>query len=352
MNIVGNLSMVDSARSWGMVLTNFALALKALGHEVRCVSENGQVNIDPRIRPLLVDDIDPREAVFTYCSAPALLKIIPRPVYCMTAYESSILPKGWKEAYNTPGITVIVNSTQQQDMMKANGVNAVIVPLGIDPETYRPDGDKLDLGGKFKFLSIGIPHFRKGFDLLLRAFADEFKPDEPVALVIKTDKLTKLNYWEINIVDEIRKAQAGRKTAEIMLITGDRADLGSLYRASQCYVSASRGEGFGLCLLEARACGLPIIETECMKIPAPAAAQYHTFSPNATIMEPLPNMLKHNLRLAFEGKYDKKNKGSINGYDIKDWTWTAAARKLLKVMGVKDEETELREWVEKQNKGD
>ena len=355
-NVVGALSLVTSARSWGLVMTNIALALQALGHDVRCVPTNGQVAIDPRLRPYLVDKPDPEAPVFTYTIPPELAKM-PGRVYAMTAYESSILPLGWADMLNQKRVQVIVNSTQQQGMMKANGVKAVVVPLGIDPDVYKPEGPKLNLGSKYKFLSIGIPHYRKGFDLLLKAFAEEFKPDEDVALVIKTDKLKKLNYWEIDIEAEIKKVQYRRKTAEIMLVTGDVVDLAPLYRACQCYVSSTRGEGFGLTILEAMACGLQILATDkgghmdfcnewhidSCKGKAPTAVQYHTYNPTATMNYPNINCLKIKIRTIFDGNKLKSN------FDPSAWTWEASARKLLAVMGVKDGDTQFNEWVEKQN---
>ena len=339
--VYGNLSLIGAARSWGIVLTNIAVAVKKLGHDIRCMTTNGQANIDPRIRPYLVNGLDCNKPVFTYCSPPEIKKIDAANVYCMTAYESSILPNGWADMMNHKRLQIIVNSTQQSVMMEINGVKAVVVPLGIDPEIYRPNGDRMELAkDKYKFLSIGIPHYRKGFDILLKAFAEEFKPSEPVALVIKTDKLTKLNYWEIDIVKEIKKVQRNR-TAEIILITGDCDNLAPLYRACNCYVSPSHGEGFGLTNYEAAACGLPVIMAESRVIKAPPAAQYHGYSPGAYMMEPVFSVLKECMRGAYCGNYKK--------FPATILTWEDVAKKVLALMGIKDEEVEFKEWVEGKN---
>jgi glycosyltransferase involved in cell wall biosynthesis len=344
--IYGNLSQIGAARSWGLVMSNIALAIKKAGHEIACYSSNGQANIDPRVRPYLVNELDSKEPVFTYCSPPELIKINTEKIYCMTAYESSILPKGWADMLNIRRVQVIVNSVQQQVMMKDNGVKAVVVPLGVDPEIYKPEGHRLDLGKKYKFLSVGIPHYRKGFDILLQAFAEEFEPDEPVAVVLKTEKITKPNYWEIDIVNEIKKVQRKRKTAEIMLVTGDAPDLAGLYRACQCYVSPSRGEGWGLTIYEAAACGLPVISTITKKfssktIKAPFQAQYHTFNPNATIKEPSLIGLKQCLRFFYANK--------MLVIDTTFLTWENSARQLLNIMGAPDPDGDFNKWVNKQN---
>ena len=41
----------------------------------------------------------------------------------------------------------------------------------------------------------------------------------------------------------------------------NESQMGELYRACDCFVLPTRGEAFGLSLLEAMACGVPIITT-------------------------------------------------------------------------------------------
>ena len=52
-----------------------------------------------------------------------------------------------------------------------------VLPRGVDPRVYHPAVPPMDLGSsKFKFLCVAEPHARKGFDILLEAFAEEFRP--------------------------------------------------------------------------------------------------------------------------------------------------------------------------------
>lgn len=339
-NVVGNFSLIGAAKSWGLVLTNFALALKHLGHKIHCLTMNGQLNIDNRIRPYLVNEINPDYKTFTYDLPTNLNKINANEIYVMFGYESSILPLGWSDILKK--YKVIVNTKQQQILFKRNGVDSVIVPLGYDPEKFNTQIDPLDLNNdSYKFLSIGIPHYRKGFDILLKAWADEFKPDEEVALVLKCDVIEKPSYWEINILDEIAKIK--HKTAPIIHLTGECENMGKLYRACNCYVDTSRAEGFGLCPLEAFACGIPTIHPLTRTIPAPVACQYHTFNPKATIEEPNVNDLKRKMRNAFDMHDAFK---PLSYMFLTSMTWGNAAKKLLKVMNIGDE---FKEWIKKQN---
>ena len=65
-----------------------------------------------------------------------------------------------------------------------------VVPLGIEPSRFRPDVEPMtitELKGTycFQFLFVGGTLFRKGIDLLLEAYRQEFDAQEEVALVIK-----------------------------------------------------------------------------------------------------------------------------------------------------------------------
>ncbi len=91
---------------------------------------------------------------------------------------------------------------------------------------------------------------RKGVDIVFRAFAEEFKSEEDVELVLKTNRPgivgVPLQYPKVKI---IRSVYSKKQMSEL------------LYNAD-CFVFPSRGEGFGLTALEAMATGLPTIVTD------------------------------------------------------------------------------------------
>jgi hypothetical protein len=240
-------------------------------------------------------------------------------------------------------------------MMAMNGVKAAIVPLGVDLAKFNRDIPPMDLGNdKFKFLNISIPHHRKNLPLLLRAFVDEFEPQENTALVIKTEKLSKCNYWELSILDEIKKVQQ-KQTPEIILISGECDNLAPLYRACQAYVYPTAAEGFSLTCLEAKACGLPIIATEKLigfldendfkieskVVKAGPEMQYHTFQADATVLQPSMHHLRSLMRYVFENKPT----GGMSG----NWSWDNAAKLLLNIVGVPDEDKDFKAWIDNQN---
>lgn len=141
------------------------------------------------------------------------------------------------------------------------------VHLGVDGVTYRPiPGSKLPAckllstskAGRietpegFLFISVGLPSFRKGFDLLSRAFEIAFAKDPDAALVCA------VTHSSANVE---ALASCSKMKSRIYALEGqyDEHQMAKIYSACQAYATASRGEGWNLPLCEASACGLPVI---------------------------------------------------------------------------------------------
>jgi glycosyltransferase involved in cell wall biosynthesis/GT2 family glycosyltransferase len=130
-----------------------------------------------------------------------------------------------------------------------------VLPHGIDPEVFKyTERTKTDI---FKFLYVGECSDRKGIFHLLKAFTDLFKNNPKVELHIKSN--TDMLFYNSKEVQDIIKDYKN-----IFWHIGNigHDEVIKLYKECHAYVYPSRGDSFGMTLLEAMACGLPIITTK------------------------------------------------------------------------------------------
>ena len=148
----------------------------------------------------------------------------------------------------------------------------VVIPHAVDPSILCPaepahrEDLRRQLGweGNFIFLNLGAMTANKGVVHLLRAFA-AMAPDFPNArLVLKgLDSL----YPSSRCLDEYKGVLSPAELERIgprLIYLGKTltyAETAALYRAADAYVAPYRAEGFNLPVLEASACGLPVICT-------------------------------------------------------------------------------------------
>jgi glycosyltransferase involved in cell wall biosynthesis len=148
----------------------------------------------------------------------------------------------------------------------------IVVPHGVDVETFRPMPDlrepirhKIEIpDDSFVFLSVGAMTGNKGVDLLLRAFAEVSRAHSNAFLLLKgIDPI----YKSSALLQENMKLLSPsdrERVKERMIYFGDSFGLKKMaqfYQAGDAYVSPYRAEGFNLPVLEAAASGLPIICT-------------------------------------------------------------------------------------------
>ena len=146
-----------------------------------------------------------------------------------------------------------------------------VVPHGIDPAVVRPDAaarnaarEALGLRDAFVYLSVGAMTWNKGLDVLLAAFARIAENEPEARLFLKgADALYPSREMVRSVLDDL-SARARETVAARLIYNGDTYSarmMADLLRAADSYVSPYRAEGFNLPVLEAAACGVPVICT-------------------------------------------------------------------------------------------
>ncbi|MBC7235422.1 MAG: glycosyltransferase family 4 protein [Chloroflexi bacterium] len=154
----------------------------------------------------------------------------------------------------------------RQDLQRLWGVSAerlVTTPYGVDAAFYpRSDAEVTDLGRRLGLperyvLYVGINKPHKNLVRLIEAWGrvpEGVRKGAELVLAGKEDPR----------YPEVRQAIArwGLEHAVRMLGIVDDADLPSLYSGALAFVFPSLYEGFGLPVLEAMACGAPVLASE------------------------------------------------------------------------------------------
>jgi glycosyltransferase involved in cell wall biosynthesis len=133
-----------------------------------------------------------------------------------------------------------------------------VVPEGVDPTIYHPWHFK-QTNQRTKFLSVGKFEERKSQIETLIAWAKVFNSCDDVELVVKTGYF---GNTEVK-VQQLQKLVTQLELHNVKIIWGNVDDdsLLHLYAGADIFVLPTRGEGWGLPIIEAAAIGLPIITT-------------------------------------------------------------------------------------------
>ncbi|TAD74308.1 MAG: glycosyltransferase [Oscillatoriales cyanobacterium] len=189
--------------------------------------------------------------------------------------------RSWAEACGDSGAIVVTPSSWSRQGFLASGVPAdqvAIVPHGIDPTLYHPLplGDRVALrrawgwSDAFVIYNVGGTIPRKGSDLIIRAVAAVMERYPQVRLVMKANDAiyggdrAGATQWAAQVRSLLPDRLADLLLARSVYLSKflDYGDMARLYQAADAYLSPYRAEGFNMPVLEAIACGLPVVCTQ------------------------------------------------------------------------------------------
>lgn len=159
--------------------------------------------------------------------------------------------------YNKSTAVVVNSESLRTQAEKADpDFGYAVIPNGVDTDFFSPLVSAHDNPGIYTFLFSGRICPQKNIDLLLTAFSRCLKKGIRCRLVIAGNGPDRKRLTTLDQTHSLGKA---------LIWYGwlSQEQLRSLYRNADCLVNPSRNEGHPNAVLEAMACGLPVIASNC-----------------------------------------------------------------------------------------
>jgi len=222
-------------------------------------------NFDISIQVQLPNEWDPKLAKFN--------------IGVTAAVETNKANPSWINNVNMMDLVIVPSEHAKQSLINAGG--SIQKRIEVVPEAFIDEITKENL-------DIDLPDFRTSFNFLvfgqitgnleetdrkntyrtLKWLCETFKKDDDVGIVIKTNS-ARNSQFDKNATKDLLKSLLGNVRQEshppVYLLHGEmnNDEVAGLYRHPKikALVALTRGEGYGLPILEAAASGLPVIAT-------------------------------------------------------------------------------------------
>lgn len=216
---------------------------------------------------------------------PEIMRSLPLAVWCPVDHAPT--PPKVADFFRKSGARPIAMSRFGEQMLKADGLDPLYVPHGVDTSVYTPEHrDRVrDLAGKTDAFVVGMVAnnsggmppaggvSRKAFPQALMAFSEIYHRHNDARLYLHTEMTGRpgiehglnigrlLDRYEIPV-----DAVMFTNQAEMEIGIG-KAEMAGLYASFDVLLNPSYGEGFGIPIIEAQACGTPVIVTDWTAMP-------------------------------------------------------------------------------------
>lgn len=248
-----------------------------------------------------------------------------RHTFARRNYLRWMIPEACKRA----DVIITVSEHTRDDLVKRLGVpydKIVVIWLGVDPKFY-PIGNteqlaavrqKYGISGNF-ILYVGVIEPRKNLCNLVRAFQDAVDVHREYVLVLAGSP-----GWGY---ESVLRGVMSSSIRDRIILTGyvDSRDLCALYSASSLFVYPSLYEGFGLPVLEAMACGIPVITSNVSSLPEIAGGACVLVDPRS------PGDLMRAMRRVLAEEHVRKMLSEQGILRARAFSWERTARKTHEV---------------------
>jgi len=292
-------------------------------------------HLHPRIRQLQAQPLRLDVPQVVYAPADRFSKNSGAYRIGFTMLEVDRLPTSWVEQANQMD-ELWTPTAWGAEVFRRSGVRRPVhvVPLGVDTDRFRPAAPRDRLQDRTIFLSVFEWSARKGWDLLLRAYRAAFQPTDPVLLLLKID-------CRVPATNPMREIAASLPVPSppVGLIYNQplaAAQLAELYQSADCFVLPTRGDGWGMPILEAMACGIPATAnnwsgptaflTAEIGYPLPVlglapANGDNPYYRDAQWADPDEAGLVELMRRVVADPDERRRKGQQAAQDAQQWTW-------------------------------
>jgi len=196
--------------------------------------------------------------------------------------ETDRCDREWATTHREKMNLVIVPSSHTRSAFIASGTGNEKTPIKIVPEAYfadilnEPTSDPIsDVTTSRNFLIVGTltsddpTSDRKNLVATIKWFLETFQKNDDVGLIVKTTKGRETTIDRELVRKLLRSIKQGVQNSsppKVYMLHGSmtRQEMTNLYKSPKLcgLLSATRGEGFGLPMLEAAVAGLPIVATD------------------------------------------------------------------------------------------
>jgi glycosyltransferase involved in cell wall biosynthesis len=160
-----------------------------------------------------------------------------------------------KNIFNNSSYNIAVSQEFANLLTKIFNLKFNFIPNSIDVDFFQLKEQKKSKK-IFQFINIAFLDKKKNQDLLIEAFARVFKNNKDVTLLIVGDGVEYDNLKSKIIA-------LGMQNQIQLYGRANRSQIRDLFYESDAFVLSSEYETFGVVIIEAMACGLPVISTKC-----------------------------------------------------------------------------------------